>query len=71
MPTTPFIVSEDSNHGMQVFDLTRLRNVAVLPETFCDAYYNAFGSAHNIAINEATGYAYVRHCYFLWRAPFY
>ena len=55
-----FIVSEDSNHGMQVFDLTRLRNVANPPEAFTnDAYYNAFGSAHNIAINEATGYAYV------------
>ena len=54
-----FIVSEDSGHGMQVFDLTRLRNVANPPKIFTtDAVYTGFGSAHNIAINEATGYAY-------------
>ncbi|MFT4697655.1 MAG: choice-of-anchor B domain-containing protein [Flavobacteriaceae bacterium] len=54
-----FIVSEASNHGMQVFDLTRLRSVANPPETFSeDAHYNGFGSSHNIAINEDTGYAY-------------
>lgn len=54
-----FIVSEDSNHGMQVFDLTRLRNVNNPPITFTnDAHYAGFGSAHNIAINEDTGYAY-------------
>jgi choice-of-anchor B domain-containing protein len=55
-----FVVSEASNHGMQVFDLTRLRNVASPPETFTeDAHYNNFGRAHNIIINEASGYAYV------------
>lgn len=56
-----FIVSDaNSNHGMQVFDLTKLRNVANPPVTFSiDAHYNQFGSAHNIAINEDTGYAYV------------
>jgi choice-of-anchor B domain-containing protein len=44
---------------MQVFDLTRLRNVANPPEVFTtDALYNGFGSAHNIAINEDSGYAY-------------
>lgn len=54
-----FIVSEASNHGMQVFDLTRLRNVNNPPETFTvDAHYNGFGSAHNIVINEQNGYAY-------------
>ncbi|MBL4662466.1 MAG: choice-of-anchor B family protein [Flavobacteriaceae bacterium] len=54
-----FIVSEDSGHGMQIFDLTRLRNVANPPEIFTpDFVYNGFGSAHNIVINEATGYAY-------------
>ncbi|WP_339889053.1 choice-of-anchor B family protein [uncultured Flavobacterium sp.] len=53
-----FIVSEASNHGMQVFDLTRLRNVTS-PQTFTsDAHYTGFGKCHNIAINEATGYAY-------------
>ena len=54
-----FIVSEASNHGMQVFDLTRLRNVTNPPETFTtDKHYTGFGSAHNIVINEASGYAY-------------
>ncbi|MAP80273.1 MAG: regulator [Aequorivita sp.] len=54
-----FIVSEANGHGMQVFDLTRLRNVANAPETFnADAHYNGFGNAHNIVINEETGFAY-------------
>ncbi|MCB0761182.1 MAG: choice-of-anchor B family protein [Flavobacteriales bacterium] len=54
-----FIVSEAGGHGMQVFDLTRLRSVAAPPETFTvDAHYNLFGSSHNIAINEATGHGY-------------
>jgi choice-of-anchor B domain-containing protein len=54
-----FIVSEAGGHGMQVFDLTRLRSVAAPPETFTvDAHYAGFGNAHNIAINEASGTAY-------------
>ncbi|MBL4662326.1 MAG: choice-of-anchor B family protein, partial [Flavobacteriaceae bacterium] len=54
-----FVVSESGGHGMQVFDLTRLRNVANPPATFTeDAHYDGFGSAHNIVINEETGYAY-------------
>tara|TARA_B110000285_G_scaffold192955_1_gene221694 strand:+ start:70 stop:1995 length:1926 start_codon:yes stop_codon:yes gene_type:complete len=54
-----FVVSEAGGHGMQVFDLTRLREVANPPETFTeDAHYGGFGSAHNIVINEETGYAY-------------
>lgn len=54
-----FVVSEASNHGMQVFDLTRLRDVSTPPETFTeDAHYDGFGHAHNIVINEGTGYAY-------------
>ncbi|NUM43820.1 MAG: choice-of-anchor B family protein [Anaerolineales bacterium] len=54
-----FIVSEAGGHGMQVFDLTRLRDVVAPPVIFTtDAFYNQFGNAHNIAINEATGFAY-------------
>jgi choice-of-anchor B domain-containing protein len=54
-----FVVSEAGGHGMQVFDLTRLRNVSNPPVTFTeDAHYNGFGSAHNIVINEDSGYAY-------------
>lgn len=55
-----FIVSEAGGHGLQVFDLTRLRSVASAPETFSEtAHMSAFGSAHNIAINEDTGFAYI------------
>ncbi len=55
-----FIVSEATNHGMQVFDLTRLRNVTNPPETFtADKRLTGFGSCHNIVINESSGYAYI------------
>ncbi len=54
-----FIVSEAAGHGMQVFDLTRLRNVVSPPQTFtADANYLGFGKCHNIAIDEVNGYAY-------------
>jgi choice-of-anchor B domain-containing protein len=55
-----FVVADSADeHGMQVFDLTRLRNVANPPEVFtADANYNGFGSAHNIVINEDSGFAY-------------
>jgi len=55
-----FIVSEATNHGMQVFDLKRLRNVLNPPEIFlADTHFTEFGRAHNIVINEASGYAYI------------
>lgn len=56
-----FIVADNAgNHGMQVFDLTRLRNVTNPPEVFTtDAHLTDFGSAHNIVINQNSGYAYV------------
>lgn len=55
-----FVVSDANGaHGMQVFDLTRLRNVTT-PQTFTEtAFYGQFGKGHTIAINEATGFAYV------------
>ena len=54
-----FVVSEANSHGMQVFDLTRLRSVAAPPEVFTeDGHYSGFGHAHNIVINEDSGYAY-------------
>ena len=44
---------------MQVFDLTRLRDVGSEPVTFeADAHYDGIASAHNIVINEETGFAY-------------
>ncbi|MEO1030778.1 MAG: choice-of-anchor B family protein [Bacteroidota bacterium] len=54
-----FIVSEAPGHGMQVFDLTRLRSVTNPPVTFdADGHYDGFGRAHNIVINETSGFAY-------------
>jgi choice-of-anchor B domain-containing protein len=54
-----FVVADlIERHGMQVFDLRRLRGVTT-PQTFTeDAHYAEFGPAHNIAINRATGFAY-------------
>ncbi|MFK8011901.1 MAG: choice-of-anchor B family protein [Marinicellaceae bacterium] len=54
-----YIVSEAGGHGMQIFDLTKLRNVVSPPVVFSnDAHFSGFGNAHNIVINEATGFAY-------------
>ena len=54
-----FIVSDNAGpHGVQVFDLTRLRGVSQ-PTTFTeDAHYDGIFSAHNIVINEQTGFAF-------------
>jgi choice-of-anchor B domain-containing protein len=54
-----YVVSEEPTHGMQVFDLTRLRDVTEPREWDADANYRLFGNAHNIAINEDSGFAYV------------
>jgi choice-of-anchor B domain-containing protein len=54
-----YIVTEDFLGGMQLFDLTQLRNVANPPVTFAETdHYDGFGNAHTIAINRETGYAY-------------
>lgn len=54
-----FIVADGAGpHGMQVFDLTQLLSVSK-PQTFREtAHYDQIASAHNIVINEATGFAY-------------
>ena len=55
-----FIVSEASRHGMQVFDLTQLRGLNGPPVTFSEtAHYRQVAQAHNIVINEDTGFAYL------------
>ncbi len=55
-----FIVSDlNGSHGMQVFHLGELRDVTTPPVTFSAvAHYDQFGSAHNIVINEDSGFAY-------------
>lgn len=48
------------NHGMQVFDLTRLRNVPNPPVTFTeDALYEGVDTVHTIYINTLSGFAYL------------
>ncbi len=57
-----FVVADNAkDHGMQVFDLTRLRDVGAdeRPVTFDhDALYDKVNSVHNIVVNEESGYAY-------------
>jgi len=55
-----FVVSDIAGaHGMQVFDLTRLREFSGTMLTFDeDAHYDRINSVHNIVINEETGFAY-------------
>jgi choice-of-anchor B domain-containing protein len=54
-----YIVADGApQHGVQVFNLKRLRRAAP-PEVFApNRVYDGVGSSHNIAINEETGYAY-------------
>ena len=54
-----FIVSEAPGHGLQVFDLSKLRSLKTQQTFDSDLNFNAFGNAHNIAINKESGFAYV------------
>ena len=55
-----FIVADGAGqHGMQVFDLHHLRDWSGAYEIYTpDVLYTNIASAHNIVINEATGFAY-------------
>ncbi|MDH3296795.1 MAG: choice-of-anchor B family protein [Gemmatimonadota bacterium] len=54
-----FIVSEAGGHGVQVFDLTELRDFQGAPIEFGQtAHYDGVSSAHNIVINEQSGFAF-------------
>jgi len=64
-----FIVADGADHGMQVFDLTQLRAAGPTPVTFrptaeyvgpgfsANAGFS-LGNAHNLALDEETGFAY-------------
>ena len=55
-----YIVSEAEGHGLQIFDLTQLRDLDQGDRTFTDwNEYTGFGAAHNIVVNSDSGYAYV------------
>jgi len=53
-----FVADGAGAHGMQVFDLTRLRGVTSPEAWLPDVTYGDFENAHNIAINELSGFAY-------------
>ena len=54
-----FIVSEAPGHGLQVFDLSKLRSGETEQAFEADFHFKSFGNAHNIAINNDSGFAYV------------
>ncbi|NNE46246.1 MAG: choice-of-anchor B family protein [Rhodothermales bacterium] len=55
-----YIVADGAEqHGMQVFDLTQLRDVQNAPVDFkVTTHYDKIASAHNVVINEDTGFAF-------------
>ncbi len=54
-----FLSTDNGEAGVQVFDLTRLRDVADPPATFeADAYYTGLIGPHNFAVDEASGFGY-------------
>lgn len=54
-----YVVADGAaGHGVQIFDLTRLRGVDVFTTFSEDGRYTGVSSVHNIAIDEATGFAY-------------
>lgn len=54
-----YIVSEADDHGLQIFDLTKLRSISDPPVDFAEtAHYDKFSAAHNLAINQESGFAY-------------
>ena len=56
-----FVVADNvGKHGMQILDLTQLRNVSEFPTTFeATVIYDPIYSAHNVVINEESGFAYI------------
>ena len=57
---TYVVADAAGQHGVQIFDLRQLRDVSGEPVTFEETgNYDRIASAHNIVINEETGFAYV------------
>lgn len=54
-----YIGSEAAGSGMQIVDLTQLRDITSPPVTITEtAFYTGFSTSHNIVINEDSGFAY-------------
>ncbi len=55
-----YIVADNAGaHGMQIFDLTRLRGVSNNQTFSADAVYEGVNSSHNMVINEDSGFGYI------------
>ncbi len=55
-----YIVADGAGeHGVQIFDLTRLRSARNVPTFAPDSTYREIASAHNIVADTASGYLYV------------
>ena len=52
------VADRTDGHGIQILDLTRLRDLDAFTEVEADGRYERVSSVHNIAINEETGFAY-------------
>mmetsp|Transcript_20771 Transcript_20771/g.47141 ORF Transcript_20771/g.47141 Transcript_20771/m.47141 type:complete len:529 (-) Transcript_20771:198-1784(-) len=53
------IVSENSGHGMQIFDLKQLLTASAGNNVWSEsARYTEIGQCHNVFVNEDTGFAY-------------
>jgi choice-of-anchor B domain-containing protein len=58
-----YVVSDNNGtHGLQIFDLTRLRNVTNPPVTFtaaqADGHYSGFGRCHDVTVDTQSGFLY-------------
>jgi choice-of-anchor B domain-containing protein len=58
-----YIVSDvNGAHGLQIFDLTRLRTIVTPPVTFtaaqADGHYSGFGTCHDVAVDTDSGFLY-------------
>lgn len=54
-----YVGSETAGHGLQIFDLTRLRNIPAPPMTFtADAHFGGFGNSHTIHADKVHPYVY-------------
>lgn len=54
-----FVAYEGANAGIQIFDLTQLRDTKS-PKTFQEtAHYSGVTNTHTLALNQETGFAYV------------
>ncbi|HNB51081.1 MAG TPA: choice-of-anchor B family protein [Anaerolineales bacterium] len=54
------VADNDGAHGLQIFDLTQLRNVVNPPVTFTETeHYNQFANGHTVGGNAATNFMYI------------